>query len=108
MNTVERMVRGLDRAQRRWPVMAYPYAVVRKFAEDQAGNLAALLAYYAFLSIFPLLLMFTTVLGYVLHGNPAMQRRLVHSALVEFPVIGEQIKTTGLRGHWYVLLISVL
>jgi membrane protein len=108
MNSVERMVRGLDRAQRRWPVMAYPYGVLRKYAEDQAGNHAALLTYYAFLAIFPLLLLFTTVLGYVLHGDPALQRRLVHSALVEFPVIGEQIKTTGLRGHWYVVLISVL
>jgi uncharacterized BrkB/YihY/UPF0761 family membrane protein len=108
MNGVERIIRGLDRAQRRWPVAAYPYAVLRKYSDDQAGNLAALLAYYAFVSIFPLLLVFTTVLGYLLHGNPALQHRLVHSALVEFPVIGEQLRTTGLHGHWYVLAVSVL
>lgn len=42
--------------------MAFPYAVSKKFGDDQGGNLAALLAYYAFLSIFPLLLVFTTIL----------------------------------------------
>lgn len=88
--------------------MAYPYAVFRKFSDDQAGNQAALLAYYAFVSVFPLVLVFTTVLGYLLKGNPTLQRRLVHSALVEFPVVGNQLKTSGLHGHWYVLLVGLV
>lgn len=108
VNPVDRIVRGLDRAQRRWPAAAFAYAVFKKFGDDQAGNLAALLAYYAFVSIFPLLLAFTTILGYLLKDNPDLQRQLVHSAVVEFPVIGDQIKTAGLHGHWYVLVSSVL
>ena len=44
-------------------------AVIRKFGNDQAGGLAALIAYYAFFSIFPLLLVFTTILAFVLQGN---------------------------------------
>lgn len=102
------VVRPIDRAQQRWPWLAYPYAVIKKFGDDQGGNLAALLAYYAFLSVFPLLLVFTSVLGYVLRDDPPLQRRLLHSAVVEFPVIGDQLRTSGLHGHWYVILVSGL
>lgn len=98
----------IDSVQQRRHWLAYPYAVLRKFNDDQAGNQAALLAYYGFLSVFPLLLTLTAVLGYALKGDPALQRRLVHSALVEFPVIGPQLRTDSLHGHWYVLVVSVL
>ena len=60
-----------DRYQQRHPAWAVPMAVVRKFGNDQAGSLAALLAYYAFFSIFPLLLVFTTILAFVLQGTPS-------------------------------------
>jgi membrane protein len=49
---------------------------------------------------------FTTILAYVLRDNPHLQQRIPHSALVEFPVIGDQLKTEGLRGRWYVLVVS--
>jgi YihY family inner membrane protein len=107
MNAVDRLVRSVDRAAQRRAWLAFPYAVGKKFADDQAGSLAALLAYYAFMSVFPLLLVFTTVLAYALHGSPHLRERILHSALVEFPVIGDQLKTEELHGHWYVLLASV-
>jgi membrane protein len=106
MNVVDRLVRPVDRAVQRHAWLAFPYAVSKKFGDDQGGNLAGLLAYYAFLSIFPLLLVFTTILAYLLHGNPTLQQRILHSALVEFPVIGDQLKTEQLHGHWYVLVVS--
>jgi len=87
-----RLVRLLDRLQLRLPPTSYLFAVWRKFCDDQAGNLAALLAYYAFLSIFPLLLVLVTVLGIVLHNDPAAQSRVLHSALVDFPIIGDQLR----------------
>jgi YihY family inner membrane protein len=108
MDVVDKLLRPLDRAQQRRAWASYPYAVVKKYQEDNGANLAALLTYYAFLSVFPLLLVFTSLLGYALGANSGLQQRLLHSALVEFPVIGEQLKTNGLRGHWYVLLVSVL
>jgi YihY family inner membrane protein len=104
---MDRVVHTVDRAQQHWPVTAYPYAVLKKFGDDQAGNLAALMAYYGFLAVFPLLLVFATVLAFVLKDNPDLQQRILHSALVEFPVIGDQIQTKGLNGHWYVLIVSV-
>jgi YihY family inner membrane protein len=108
MGVVEKLLGPLDRAQQRRAWASYPYAVVKKYQEDNGANLAALLTYYAFLSVFPLLLVFTSLLGYALRDNHSLQQRLLHSALVEFPVIGTQLRTNGLRGHWYVLAISVL
>jgi membrane protein len=106
MDVVDKLVRPVDRAMQRRAWIAFPYAVSRKFGDDQGGNLAALLAYHAFLAIFPLLLVFTTILAYLLRDNPHLQQRILHSALVEFPVLGDQIKTQQLHGHWYVLVVS--
>src|SRR6266508_3088652 len=84
---VRRSLERLDRFQQRNRVLALPFAVVRKFGDDQAGNLAALLAYYGFFSLFPLLLVLVTVLGFVLAGRSKLQARILDSALAQFPVI---------------------
>jgi membrane protein len=83
----------LDRWQRRAAPFRFLMAVLRKFADDQAGNLASLLAYYAFLAVFPLLLVLVTVLGIVLHDDPSAQQRILHSALIDFPIIGSQLRS---------------
>jgi YihY family inner membrane protein len=89
---VGRLIGKLDGFQQRHRVLAFPIAVWRKFSDDQAGNLAALVAYYAFLSTFPLLLVLVTVLGMVLSGSPRLQQDVLNSALTEFPVIGQQLR----------------
>lgn len=66
-------------------------AVILKFNDDQAGNLVALLSYYAFFAMFPLLLVLVSVTGIVLRSSPALQHDLVNSAFSEFPIIGGQI-----------------
>ena len=81
----------LDAVQRRHPAAGFPLAVLYKYVDDQGGYLAALIAYYAFVSLFPLLLLLSTVLGLVLVGHPALQDQVLHSALSQFPVIGDQI-----------------
>ena len=53
----ERAGRAADAFQQRRPALAFPVAVWKKFNDDQAGNLAALIAYYGFVAIFPLLLL---------------------------------------------------
>jgi membrane protein len=73
--------------QRRRGWMAFPFAVVKKFSEDDAGNLAALIAYYAIFSIFPLLLALSTILGFALHGHPQWQSDVTHSALKNLPLV---------------------
>jgi len=85
---LDRIRHRLDDAQRRRPATAFPVGVVRKFGDDRGGDLAALVTYYGFLSIFPLLLLFMTLTGFVLHGNPELRQDLVDSALSDFPVVG--------------------
>ena len=64
--------------------MAFPLAVLKKFGEDRAGQLAALIAYYGFFSLFPLLLVFVTLSGILFRASD-MQDRLVDAALSQFP-----------------------
>ena len=79
------VVSRFDAYQRRHRWLGVPIAVVYKFVDDQGGYLAALITYYGFLSLFPLLLIFSTVLGFLLPGNPALQQQLIDSALATVP-----------------------
>jgi YihY family inner membrane protein len=91
LNALERTLDRVDRAQQARPWLAFPFAVFKKFGDDRAGNLAALIAYYGFFSLFPLLLVFVTVVSMVVDGNHALQQRIVDSAVAQFPVVGDQI-----------------
>ena len=66
-------------------MVGFPFAVLQKFGNDQAGGNAALIAYYGLFALFPLLMLFTTVLGYALHDNVRLHKDLVDSALGELP-----------------------
>ena len=100
----------LDGLQRRHRWLGVPIAVVYKFADDQGGYLAALITYYGFLSLFPLLLVISTVLGFLLPGNPGLQEQLIDSALAQFPIIGDQLTSTAqpLRGSGVGLAIGIV
>jgi membrane protein len=103
-----RPIRLFDEYQQRHRWAAIPMAVLRKFADDQAGSLAALVAYYGFFSLFPLLLVMTTILGFVLQGNPGAQQAVENSVLGQFPVIGQQIGAHALTGHVTALVIGLV
>lgn len=88
----------LDRLQRRHPVIGFPIAVVYKFFDDFGGYLCALLTYYGFLSLFPALLLLSTAVGFVLQGQPEWQERILDSALSDFPIVGDELRSTGTLG----------
>jgi membrane protein len=88
-----RVLRSIDDFQKRHATLGFPLAVWKKFSDDQAGNLAALIAYYGFLSTFPLLLVLVTVLGIALADDQHLQQQVLNSALTEFPVIGPQLRS---------------
>jgi len=100
----------LDTYQRRHGWLGFPLAVVYKFFDDQDGYLAALITYYAFVSLFPLLLLAVTVLGFALGGNPELQQRVLGSALKQFPIVGTQLagNITSLRGRGAGLVVGLL
>ena len=99
---------SLDRFQQRHRLLGFPFAVFQKYGEDQGGYLAATISYYGFFSIFPLLLVFTTILGYVVEKNSSAYTSLVDSALGQFPVIGHQLQTHSLTGSGPALAIGVV
>jgi YihY family inner membrane protein len=109
-NLVERSIRRFDRFQQRHRMLAVPWAVLQKFGNDQGGAKAALMAYYGLFALFPMLLLFTTILGFVLSGDEALRHRLIDSALGDFPVIGPQLKSSAhpLEGSGVALAIGIL
>jgi len=99
----------LDSYQQRGPRVSFLAAVIKKFSDDQASQMAALIAYYGFFSLFPLLLVFVTILGFVLEGNTSAQNSVLHSTLSQFPIIGEQLQknVTSLKGNALSLAIGL-
>jgi len=91
MNPFERAVRKIDQTQQHFGPAAFVFGVIKKFGDDRAGSLAALIAYYGFLSLFPLLLLLFTILSIVAVHNKGFAHSVEHSALQQFPVVGTKI-----------------
>jgi YihY family inner membrane protein len=104
-----RMTERLDRYQRRHSWAGYPIAVVYKFFDDQGTYLAALITFYAFLSLFPLLLLLSSILGFILQSSPHLQRAVLDSALSQFPIIGDELRDPrGLHGSGVAVAIGAV
>lgn len=98
-----------DRLQRRHPVLAVPVAVSKRFGEHGGSQLAAIVSYYSFFSVFPLLLSFVTILGIVLEDRPDLRDDLVDGALGQIPVIGTQLADAdaSIGGSGWVLALGL-
>ena len=101
-------IKRFDRFQQRHAALAIPLAVVKKFGDDGAGNLAALVAYYAFFSLFPLLLVFVTVLGYVLEHHPGTLHSIENSVSANFPAVNKVLDFTGAARTSAPLMIGLI
>jgi len=105
-----RWAERVDRYQRRHPAAGFPIAVIYKYMDDDAHFLAALVTYYGFLSLFPLLLLLTSVLGFVMDGNPGLQQDVLDSALANFPLVGAQLEQniSSFQGSGVALAIGIV
>jgi len=110
MKWISRTLDGADRFQARRPWTAVPVAVWRKFQDDQGGYLAALVCYFGFVAVFPLLLIFVTVLDMTLKSHPELHRDLLNSALMQYPVIGTDIGSSlgSISPSGFPLAIGIL
>jgi len=110
MNAITRAVHSADGLQQRRPMLAFPVAVWKKFGDDQAGYLAALISYYGFAALFPLLLVLVTVLNIVLKNDPTLRSSLLNSALAQYPVIGPQLikPSTSISGTGLPLVFGIV
>ena len=101
-------LRRFDEFQQKRPVLAVPLAIVKKFGDDEGGSMVSLIAYRAFFSLFPLLLLLTTILGYVLAGNEELRQEVVNGTLSQFPIIGNQLKGGELHGSGIALAVGIV
>jgi YihY family inner membrane protein len=101
-------LQALDRAQQRNRALAFMLGVVKKYGEDQGGQLAALISYYGFVSMFPLLLVFVTILGFVLQGDSHLREEIVKGTLGQFPLIGDQLRLHSLPGSGVALAVGLV
>jgi len=106
--TLADRLHALDRRQQQTPRLGFLVAVIKKFGDDQAGQLAALISYYAFVSLFPLLLVFVTILGFVLQGDPDEQRTILDGTLGQVPIIRDQLTLHSLTGSTAALIIGIV
>jgi YihY family inner membrane protein len=107
---IERLLRAIDRFQQRHSIIGFPFGVVKKYGDDQGGKKAALLAHYGLLCLFPLLLVFVTVLGYTLAGDPRLQEQVIDTLARQFPVLGTQLEGSirTIQGSGLALVVGVL
>lgn len=99
---------SFDQFQQRHAWLGFLLAVRQKYSDDQGGYLAASITYYGFFSIFPLLLVATTILGFVLRGHAHLQRSIVNSALGQFPIIGRDLQLHRLHGSVLALVLGIV
>src|SRR5436305_9185563 len=91
MNPVEKVIRTADAGQQRFTPTAFVFGVIKKYGDDNGGVLASNLAYSAFVSIFPLLLILTTILGLVASVNPSVRTQVLNAVAGQVPAIGNTL-----------------
>jgi len=102
------VVETLDHAQRRFTPVSFPLGVFYKFFDDQGNYLAAIVTYYAFIAIFPLMLLGSSILGFLLQGNAHLQQEVLNSALRQFPIIGDELGRQELHGSTSAIVVGGL
>ena len=91
MNPVERAIRKVDATQQRYTPLGFVFGVTKKYGDDNGGVLVANLAYSAFVSLFPLLLVLVTILGYVASVDPSFRTDVLNAVAGQVPLIGHTL-----------------
>ncbi|HEX4305372.1 MAG TPA: YihY/virulence factor BrkB family protein [Solirubrobacterales bacterium] len=105
---VKAPLRRFDDYQQTKPALALPLGILKKFGDDEGGSMVSLIAYRAFFSLFPLLLLMITILGYVLAGNDQLREEVVNGTLSQFPIVGNQLKGGELNGSGVALAVGIV
>ena len=90
-NPLDTVLAAVDRWQRKHGALGFPYAVIKKYGDDEAGYQAALLTYYGFLSLFPLLLVLTTVATILAGRHEHLRMTIINGTTHYFPTLGSQL-----------------
>jgi membrane protein len=110
MTKLQNTIRKFDSFQQRHHSLSFPVAVIKRYSDDQIGYQAALLTYYAFLALFPLLLVLTTLTQLIATSQPGLQARIISGVTDYFPVLGGQLSAHihSLHRNGVALIIGLL
>ena len=98
------VLQKLDRAQERSTTLSVAIATFKKFSEDQSANFAAMIAFWAFFSVFPLFLVLVTLLAIFL---PASDKDSVLGHVAQlFPLLDPRT-VSGLSGAWWTIVLGL-
>ncbi len=110
MRQLARLIAWFNSYQQRHRPLAFSYAVIKKYGEDTAGSHAALLTYYGFLSLFPLLLVLTTITDSLVGSHPHLEATLIKGITGYFPLLGSQLSSHvhGLHSSGLALVVGIV
>lgn len=110
MDRIQKVLQKFDMWQQKHRALAFPLAVFKKFGDDQAGYQAALITYYGFVSLFPLLMVAFSVLPLVAGNNSELQQQVSRAVFDYFPVVGDDLQRNihTFRAHGPALVIGLL
>ncbi len=110
MEKIKSALKSLDKFQQRHKTIAFPAAVFKKYGEDEGGHLTALITYYSFLSLFPLLLAVASATQIFLKNNEHLRAKVIESISHYFPVISDELQSNIHTMHktGIALLIGIL
>ena len=110
MHNLSRLTRRLNHYQQQNRLLGFCYAVIKKYGEDNAGYQAALLTYYGFLALFPLLLVLTTLTDTALGRYPHVEATVLRGITDYFPLLGNQLAAHihSLKRSGFALFVGIL
>jgi len=110
MANIKKTLSKVNSTQQKIPIVSFIVAVVKKYSDDQAGRQAALLTYYSFLSLFPMLLILTTLTDIIVGSNSDLKNTIIHGLTNYFPLLGSQltVHVHRLRTSGLVLVIGLI
>lgn len=110
MKKLDSLLTKFDKYQIKHPVFGFPLAVMKKYGNDSAGSQAASMSYYAFMSLFPILLIVFSLVGVVASNNVGLQDRIIDAVLHYFPILGQQLRSNiqGFHHRGYSMAIALL
>src|SRR5579859_7214930 len=99
------IIETVDRAQKHNKPVGVAVATFKKFSEDRSTNLASMIAFWGFFSIFPLFLVLITVLAWVL---PASDKNDVLGHVARMLPLLDPSTVSGLSGAWLAFAIGLV
>jgi membrane protein len=110
MRAVDKLapIRAIDRFQRRRRTLAVVIAVLKKVSDDSAGNYAVLIAYYGFLSLFPLLLLAVAILGFIVQSDAGARTTILNSGLPDIHLFGSSLVSGHITGSGLGVVVGAL